>query len=78
MQCFYTNNSDKLIRDYVPIDQCDSYVVFTASEIETINLILNGGFSAEAFNIGFGGIISLWIIGLTTGIIISMMRKSTK
>ena len=78
MQCIYSNNNDRLIVDYVPLDECIDYVVFTPSEIESINLILNGGFSLEAFSIGFGAIISLWIIGLTTGIIISMMRKSTK
>jgi hypothetical protein len=78
MQCFYTDSKDRLRQDFVPIEDCDSYVVFTVSEFESINLLLNGGFSAEAFSIGFGGIVSLWIIGLTSGIIISIMRKANK
>ncbi len=78
MQCFYTDNKDRLKLDYVTPEQCTEFLVFTKSEIESINLVLNGGFSSEAFGVGFGGIISLWIIGLTTGIIISIIRKSTK
>lgn len=38
--------------------------------------LLTGGFSVEAFEIGFAGIFGLWVAGLTIGLIISIIRKA--
>lgn len=42
---------------------------------DQISLLLNGGFSIEAAEIGFLGVMSLWVAGVTVGLIISQIRK---
>jgi len=59
----------------VSLENCIDFLLFTPAEVDTVNLLLNGGFDAESFGIGFGGIISLWITGLAIGMIISQVRK---
>ncbi len=59
---------------------CDSTklvegVLLPPSSDGQLSLLLNGGFSIEAAEHGFLGIMSLWVAGLTVGIIISQLRK---
>lgn len=41
-----------------------------------VELLLNGGFSPEAFGIAFSGILGLWATGLAIGFIASTIRKA--
>ena len=41
-----------------------------------IDLILNGGFSEEAFSLAFVGTLLVWATGLGLGLIISQVRKA--
>jgi hypothetical protein len=60
---------------------CDSVTLvpnvylFSSDSVQQIDLLLNGGFDPQAFGIGFVGILSLFAIGLATGIVVSMLRK---
>jgi hypothetical protein len=47
--------------------------VFDSTQIE---LLLNGGWNQDAFNLAFMGVLSLWVTGLTVGIIIAQVRKA--
>lgn len=65
-----------------PTDQvCSSVSVvenvylFNANQVAEIDLLLNGGFSREAFAYGFGGVLTLFVMGLGVGIVVGMMRK---
>lgn len=59
---------------------CDSTklvegVLLPSSSDGQLSLLLNGGFSIEAAEQGFFGVMTLWVAGLTVGIIISQLRK---
>jgi len=41
-----------------------------------LELLLVGGFDRDAFDIAFAGVIGLWVVGLTIGIIVSVLRKT--
>lgn len=41
-----------------------------------IDLLLNGGFDVPTFELAFGAILSLWAIGLATGLIVAQVRKA--
>lgn len=41
-----------------------------------IDLIVNGGFSGEAFTLAFTGSLLVWATGLGIGLIISQVRKA--
>lgn len=49
--------------------------LFSNQSLQQIDLLLNGGFDPQSFGIGFMGVLSLFAIGLATGIIVSQMRK---
>ncbi len=38
-------------------------------------LLVSGGFDAEAFGIAFSGVLLLWVSGLAVGWIVSIIRK---
>jgi len=80
MLCGWVRNNGTIRTDETleTTDQWCEVVIFTPAEIDSVNLLLNGGFDAESFGIGFGGIITLWITGLTIGMIISHIRKVKK
>ncbi|MWV13746.1 hypothetical protein F3I62_16725 [Pseudomonas sp. R-28-1W-6] len=40
-----------------------------------LDLLIQGGFSAELFQIGFGGTLTLFAIGFGVGLVISQLRK---
>ena len=59
---------------------CDSFVLkeavlLPASATDQLDLLLQGGFSVEAAELGFSAVLSLWAIGVTVGIIIAQIRK---
>jgi len=59
---------------------CDSTSLVEAALLpphadSQLTLLLNGGFSIEAAQTGFFGVISLWIAGITVGLIIAQIRK---
>lgn len=60
---------------------CDQFdlvegVILPASAQSNIDLLMQGGFDQEAAVLGFTGVVSLWAIGFTVGIIISVIRKT--
>jgi hypothetical protein len=60
---------------------CDSVTLvpnvylFSSDSIQQIDLLLNGGFDPQAFGVGFVGFMSLFAIGLATGLVVSQLRK---
>lgn len=42
---------------------------------EQIDLLVQGGFSTELFQVGFGGTLTLFAIGFGVGLVISQLRK---
>ena len=40
-----------------------------------IELLLLGGFDPDVVQLGFIGVVSLWVVGLTVGLIASLVRK---
>lgn len=52
----------------------ESYVV-TPETAAQLDLLINGGFDADTYNLFFWGTVGLFIVGFTTGIIISQLRK---
>lgn len=40
-----------------------------------IDLFLRGGFDSESFAVGFGGALLCWAIGVSFGLVASVMRK---
>lgn len=40
-----------------------------------VDILVSGGFSAEAFAIGFGGVLLTFVIGLSGGWIASILRR---
>jgi hypothetical protein len=50
-------------------------VILPPSSDGQLSLLLNGGFSIDAAGQGFIGIMSLWVAGVTVGLIISLIRK---
>lgn len=53
----------------------DVYLMPTSVE-GYIDLILNGGFSGEAFTLAFTGSLLIWATGLGVGLIASQVRKA--
>jgi hypothetical protein len=49
--------------------------VLPASAGDQIDLLFQGGFSAQGFSLGFSAMISLFVIGAGIGLIISVLRK---
>lgn len=41
-----------------------------------IDILVNGGFSPEAFGVGVAGVLGAWATGLITGWIASILRKA--
>jgi hypothetical protein len=41
-----------------------------------VSLIINGGFSPEAFTLAFTGSLLIWATGLGIGLIVSQVRKA--
>ncbi|TBW03698.1 hypothetical protein E0E52_14505 [Azotobacter chroococcum] len=39
------------------------------------DLLVQGGFSTELFSIGFMGTLSLFVTGMTVGLVVSQLRK---
>lgn len=55
-------------------DWVESYVV-TPETAAQLDLLINGGFDADTFNLFLWGTLGLFVVGFTTGIIISQLRK---
>jgi hypothetical protein len=43
-----------------------------------IDLLVQGGFSEEAFGVAFGGMLLLWVTGLGIGFILNLIKKGNK
>ena len=56
------------------ISYIDAYLL-PIDSAPMLELLLVGGFDQEAATIGFFGVVSLWIVGLTIGLIINQIRK---
>ncbi|MCO2828590.1 hypothetical protein FA231_28370 [Pseudomonas aeruginosa] len=41
-----------------------------------VDILVSGGFSPEAFGIGFAGVMGVFVTGLVTGWIASILRKA--
>lgn len=59
---------------------CQSYqlkeaVLLPPSATEQLDLLLQGGFSLEAAELGFSAVLSLWVVGVGVGLIIAQIRK---
>jgi hypothetical protein len=52
--------------------RCSDWSVIDATQTE---MLINGGFSQEAFLIGFSGVLTLWAAGLGAGLIVGVIRK---
>lgn len=52
----------------------DSYV-FPPDTAASIDLLLGGGFSEEAFALGFAALMLMFAIGFGIGLVISQMRR---
>jgi hypothetical protein len=50
-------------------------VILPPSGDAQLSLLMDGGFSVDAAGQGFIGIMSLWVAGVTVGLIISLIRK---
>lgn len=74
--------------DYIPVCSsidagglCDGVITYTAAYLLPIDsapmleLLLTGGFDEEIAMIGFFGVISLHVAGLSVGMIINVIRK---
>lgn len=58
--------------------QLQEYVqgyVLPASASDQLDLLFQGGFSPKGFALGFGGMLSLFAVGMSVGIVISVLRK---
>ncbi|WP_146139999.1 hypothetical protein [Marinobacterium halophilum] len=49
--------------------------LFSSAAVQNIDLLLNGGFDRDSFGLGFVGFLSLFAIGLATGLVVSQIRK---
>lgn len=45
---------------------------------EQLDLLLQGGFSAELFNAGFMGMLTLFATGFGIGLVLSVLRKAKR
>jgi hypothetical protein len=52
----------------------DVYLIPAGSE-EQITMLLNGGFSPDAFQIAFIGFLVIWATGLGIGLILNLIKK---
>jgi hypothetical protein len=53
----------------------DAYVV-PPEQAAAIELLVQGGWDKDAYQIGFGGTLLMFAIGLGVGVIINLIRKS--
>lgn len=54
-----------------PCPQGSQYLLDSAST----ELLINGGFHLESFEIAFAGVLGLWAVGFGIGLIIAQVRK---
>jgi len=59
---------------------CNNIVYQSASVLppnaeSNIELLLLGGFDPEVVKLGIIGVVSLWVVGLTVGLMASLVRK---
>lgn len=57
-------------------DLAQGVYLFPESVEAQIDLIVNGGFSGEAFSLAFVGSLLVWATGLGIGLIVSQIRKA--
>ncbi len=55
--------------------RCSEWVEIDATQTQ---LLVSGGFDQDAFEVAFGGVLTLWVAGLSIGLIISIIRKANK
>lgn len=53
----------------------DAYII-PATAQATIDLLLTGGFDEGSFEVGFMGLVLLWVTGLGIGFVISHIRRT--
>lgn len=40
-----------------------------------VDILVSGGFSPEAFGVGFAGVLMVFVIGLSAGSVVSILRR---
>jgi len=56
------------------INYIDAYLL-PVDSAPMLELLLAGGFDSELASVGFFGVISLFVVGLTVGLIVNQIRK---
>jgi hypothetical protein len=56
------------------IEYIDAYLL-PVDSAPMLELLLAGGFDEEVAMLGFFGVVSLWVAGLSVGLIINLIRK---
>lgn len=66
----------QLVQGYVIDVPAQTFFDSMYDNSSMINLLLSGGFDADAALIGFAGVVSVFVVGLSAGVVVNTVRKA--